>query len=49
MKLKESIQKLEFQRLRNTCLAVYNLLNTANKEKRILSSTENHVDHHIGN
>lgn len=49
MKLKESIQNLEFQRLRNTCLVVYNLLTTANKQKKILSSTENCVDHHTGN
>lgn len=49
MKLKESMQKLEFQRLRNTCLVVYNLLTTANKQKKILRSTENCVDHHTGN
>lgn len=49
MKLKESIQKLEFQRLRNKCLVVYNLLTTANKQQKILSSAENCVAHHIGN
>lgn len=49
MKLKESREQLEFQRLRNTCLAVYNLLTTAKKQKKKLSSTENCVDHHTGN
>lgn len=49
MKFKESIQKLEIQRLGNTCLVVYNLLTIANKQRKILSSTENCVDHHTGN
>lgn len=49
MKLKESREQLGFQRLRNTCLAAYNLLTTAKKQERKLNSTENCVDHHTGN